>query len=58
MPMPRLTPLQDCLRDLVLPVMQKVHDKVNFTLSFIGKYVMAYLSPPDPADPRQADGQR
>ncbi|KAK4040738.1 hypothetical protein C8A01DRAFT_35206 [Parachaetomium inaequale] len=28
---------KDCLRDLVLPVMQKVHDKVNFTLSFIGK---------------------
>jgi hypothetical protein len=33
-----LTPLQDCLRDMVLPAMQKVHDKVNFTLSFIGKY--------------------
>lgn len=28
---------RDCLRDLVLPVMQKAHDKVNFTLSFIGK---------------------
>ncbi|KAL1843304.1 hypothetical protein VTJ49DRAFT_2121 [Mycothermus thermophilus] len=28
---------KDCLRDLVLPAMQKVHDKVNFTLSFIGK---------------------
>ncbi|KAK4238214.1 hypothetical protein C8A03DRAFT_33770 [Achaetomium macrosporum] len=27
---------RDCLRDLVLPAMQKVHDKVNFTLSFIG----------------------
>lgn len=27
---------KDCLRDLVLPTMQKVHDKVNFTLSFIG----------------------
>ncbi|KAK3307564.1 uncharacterized protein B0T15DRAFT_493039 [Chaetomium strumarium] len=27
---------KDCLRDLVLPAMQKVHDKVNFTLSFIG----------------------
>ncbi|KAK4189295.1 hypothetical protein QBC35DRAFT_514171 [Podospora australis] len=27
---------KDCLRDLVLPTMQKVLDKVNFTLSFIG----------------------
>ncbi|KAK4246535.1 hypothetical protein C7999DRAFT_33056 [Corynascus novoguineensis] len=27
---------RDCLRDLVLPTMQKVHDKVNFTLSYIG----------------------
>ncbi|KAL2024584.1 hypothetical protein VTK56DRAFT_7627 [Thermocarpiscus australiensis] len=27
---------RDCLRDLVLPAMQKAHDKVNFTLSFIG----------------------
>ncbi|KAK4125487.1 hypothetical protein N657DRAFT_568092 [Parathielavia appendiculata] len=28
---------KDCLRDMVLPAMQKVYDKVNFTLSFIGK---------------------
>jgi hypothetical protein len=28
---------RDCLRELVLPTMQKVYDKVNFTLSFIGK---------------------
>ncbi|KAI9848073.1 MAG: hypothetical protein M1837_001175 [Sclerophora amabilis] len=27
---------QDCLRDLVLPAMERVSDKVNFTLSFIG----------------------
>lgn len=27
---------QDCLRMLVLPTMQRVIDKVNFTLSFIG----------------------
>ncbi|KAL2177631.1 uncharacterized protein P884DRAFT_200060 [Thermothelomyces heterothallicus CBS 202.75] len=27
---------RDCLRDLVLPTMQRVHDKVNFTLSYIG----------------------
>lgn len=26
----------DCLRMLVLPTMQRVYDKVNFTLSFIG----------------------
>ncbi|KAL2264352.1 hypothetical protein VTK26DRAFT_5778 [Humicola hyalothermophila] len=28
---------KDCLRDLVVPTMQKAHSKVNFTLSFIGK---------------------
>ncbi|KJR80130.1 gamma interferon inducible lysosomal thiol reductase [Sporothrix schenckii 1099-18] len=27
----------DCLRDLVLPTMQQVVNKVNFTLSFVGK---------------------
>ncbi|KAK1972496.1 hypothetical protein LY78DRAFT_650720 [Colletotrichum sublineola] len=27
---------RDCLRDLVLPTMMKVQDKVNFTLSYIG----------------------
>ncbi|KAH6634497.1 hypothetical protein B0J18DRAFT_461661 [Chaetomium sp. MPI-SDFR-AT-0129] len=27
---------QDCLRDMVLPAMQKAYEKVNFTLSFIG----------------------
>nr|XP_036577850.1 gamma interferon inducible lysosomal thiol reductase [Colletotrichum truncatum]KAF6784945.1 gamma interferon inducible lysosomal thiol reductase [Colletotrichum truncatum] len=27
---------RDCLRDLVLPTMMKTHNKVNFTLSFIG----------------------
>jgi hypothetical protein len=27
---------QDCLRMLVLPTMQRVIDKVNFTMSFIG----------------------
>ena len=27
---------RDCLRDLVLPTMQRVYDKVNFTLSYIG----------------------
>ncbi|KAK5653895.1 hypothetical protein OQA88_7820 [Cercophora sp. LCS_1] len=28
---------RDCLRDLVLPAMQKTHSKVNFTLSFLGR---------------------
>lgn len=27
---------QDCLRDLIIPAMEVVHDKVNFTLSYIG----------------------
>jgi len=27
---------RDCLKDMVLPTMQKVIDKVNFTLSYIG----------------------
>ncbi|KAI1802779.1 hypothetical protein F4811DRAFT_381433 [Daldinia bambusicola] len=27
---------RDCLRDLVLPAMMRVNDKVNFTLSYIG----------------------
>ncbi|KAI1142935.1 hypothetical protein F5Y05DRAFT_136519 [Hypoxylon sp. FL0543] len=27
---------RDCLRDLVLPAMMRVYDKVNFTLSYIG----------------------
>ncbi|KXJ95362.1 hypothetical protein Micbo1qcDRAFT_200775 [Microdochium bolleyi] len=27
---------KDCLKELVLPAMMRVHDKVNFTLSYIG----------------------
>lgn len=27
---------RDCLKDMVLPAMMRVYDKVNFTLSFIG----------------------
>jgi hypothetical protein len=27
---------KDCLREMVLPAMQRVYDKVNFTLSYIG----------------------
>lgn len=30
---------KDCLEDLVVPAMEQVVDKVNFTLSFIGTYV-------------------
>lgn len=37
---------RDCLKMLVLPTMQQVYNKVNFTLSFIGTYVAA---PPIPA---------
>lgn len=28
---------RDCLHDLILPAMQQVYDKTNFTLSFIGQ---------------------
>ncbi|KAI1914521.1 hypothetical protein LOZ12_005007 [Ophidiomyces ophidiicola] len=28
-----------CFQDLIVPAMEKVHDKVDFKLSFIGKYV-------------------
>jgi hypothetical protein len=30
---------RDCLRDLVVPAMEKVEDLVDFRLSFIGEYV-------------------
>ena len=33
---------RDCLQKLVLPTMQRVSDKVNFTLSYIGTYVIIY----------------
>jgi hypothetical protein len=55
---------RDCLRELVLPAMQKAHEKVNFTLSFIGKYVLPARLPkvsfPSATylTPRQADGRR
>ena len=32
---------RDCLKELVLPAMQRVYDKVDFKLSFIGKYVVS-----------------
>lgn len=33
---------KDCLKELVVPTMAKIHDKVDFRLSFIGSY-----GPPD-----------
>ncbi len=30
---------KDCLKDLVVPAMEKIHDKVDFKLSYIGTYV-------------------
>lgn len=30
---------RDCLRDLVIPTMEKVSDKIDFTLSYIGKNI-------------------
>lgn len=30
---------RDCLRDLIVPTMERVSDKVDFTLSFIGRWV-------------------
>ncbi len=49
---------KDCLRDLVLPAMQKVHGKVNFTLSFIGTYVSPTCPFSGPANPGQPDGPK
>lgn len=36
---------RDCLRDLVVPAMEKVVDMVDFNLSFIGKYEIFYSCP-------------
>lgn len=35
---------RDCLRDLVVPAMEKISDKVDFRLSFIGSYVPEFIS--------------
>lgn len=32
-----LTPVQDALRKLILPAMMRVHNKVDFQLTYIGK---------------------
>lgn len=34
---------------MVLPAMQKAHEKVNFTLSFIGTYVIPGRLPAPPS---------
>lgn len=31
---------KDCLHDMILPAMQNISDKVDFTLSYIGTYVL------------------
>jgi len=36
--MSRCPDFRDCLRELILPTMERVSDRVNFTLSFIGQY--------------------
>jgi len=35
---------KDCLRDLVVPAMEKVYDKVDFKLSYIGTYVISHFT--------------
>ena len=37
--MSKCSDARDCLRDLVVPAMEKIGDKVDFQLSFIGEYV-------------------
>lgn len=32
---------RDCLRDLVVPAMEKISEKVDFRLSYIAKYVLS-----------------
>lgn len=34
---------KDCLQQLVLPAMERISDKVDFQLSFIGRYGIFYL---------------
>ena len=36
---------RDCLRDLIVPTMERVSDKVDLTLSFIGRWVGLALLP-------------
>lgn len=40
--MSRCPDFKDCLRELILPTMERVSDRVNFTLSFIGRYAYPY----------------
>lgn len=37
---------RDCLRDLVVPAMERISDKVDFRLSFIGSYVHLFHNLP------------
>lgn len=37
---------KDCLHDLVLPAMQRIYDKVDFKLSYIGTYVLCHTYKP------------
>lgn len=34
---------RDCLRDLIVPAMERISDKVDFRLSFIGTYVTPFF---------------
>ena len=34
---------RDCLHDMILPAMQNISHKVDFKLSYIGKYVLPFL---------------
>lgn len=45
---------QDCLRDLILPTMQQVSDQVDFTLSYIGQYVVSPSQPPSKLTPSES----
>lgn len=43
--MSKCSDARDCLRDLIVPTMERVSDKVDLTLSFIGRWVGQLLSP-------------
>ena len=36
---------RDCLRDLVVPAMEKIADKVDFRMSYIGQFVLSLSNP-------------
>lgn len=43
---------RDCLQKLIVPTMERVHNKVDFKLSFIGTYVFPPEHPPAQPDTR------